>query len=109
MPDLKDSILFVEDDWIVSPQSFDRDLQSLIHQPSFTGVKGLLIGRFQKESKMNKELLSKIIKTKKELEHIPVLADIDFGHTTPQITFPIGGKVYMKAVEGQSRIIIRVH
>lgn len=46
---------------------------------------------------MNKELLRKIIKSKRELDKIPVIADVDFGHTSPLITFPIGGQVSIKA------------
>jgi muramoyltetrapeptide carboxypeptidase LdcA involved in peptidoglycan recycling len=40
---------------------------------------------------MNREKWIKLIKTKKELEKIPVIADADFGHTTPIFAFPIGG------------------
>ena len=92
MPDLKNSIVFIEDDSESKPQNFDRDLQSLIMQEGFENVQGLVIGRFQKASKMTREKLIKIIKTKEELKDIPVIADADFGHTTPMITFPIGGK-----------------
>ena len=92
MPGLKDSILFLEDDYESQPHHFDRNLQSLIHLPDFKHVKGIVIGRSQKASKMTNELLIKIIKTKKELSNIPVIANVDFGHTSPMITFPIGGK-----------------
>ena len=97
MPDLKNSIVFIEDDSESKPQNFDRDLQSLIMQEGFEKVQGLVIGRFQKASKMTREKLIRIIKTKKELKDIPVIADADFGHTTPMITFPIGGKVEIRA------------
>lgn len=92
-PGLNDSVLFLEDDSESKDVNFDRDLQSLIQQPSFTGVKGLVIGRFQNASNMTIEKLIKIIKSKKELNNIPVIANIDFGHTSPIITFPIGGEV----------------
>ncbi|MFY9484692.1 MAG: S66 peptidase family protein [Patescibacteria group bacterium] len=105
-PSLENSILFLEDDEESMPYHFDRDLQSIIHLPDFPKVKGLVIGRFQKASKMNSELLTKIIKTKKELDSIPVLAYVDFGHTSPMITFPIGGKLEMQASESSS--ILRV-
>ena len=42
---------------------------------------------------MTKELLISMIKSKPELTHIPVIANVNFGHTTPIITFPIGGTV----------------
>ena len=91
MPDLNNSILFIEDDSLSFAENFDRDFQSLIHQPNFHGVKGILIGRFQKDSKISNEILIKIIKTKKGLDNIPVVANLNFGHTNPRFTFPIGG------------------
>jgi muramoyltetrapeptide carboxypeptidase LdcA involved in peptidoglycan recycling len=97
MPDLSNSVLFLEDDSESQSVHFDRDLQSLIHLPNFDKVRGLVIGRFQKESHVNDELLTKIIKSKKELEKIPVIANVDFGHTDPRITFPIGGEVRINA------------
>src|SRR3989344_7862970 len=72
-PDLSNSILFLEDDYETVPHTFDRDLQSLIHLPDFNKIRGLVIGRFQKKSNMTDELLKKIIKTKKELDNIPVI------------------------------------
>lgn len=92
MPSLKGSILFIEDDDVTNKFEFDRNLQSLIHLPEFKEVKGLVIGRFQKKSEVTKELLTKIIKTKEELSNLPVIANVNFGHTTPICTFPIGGK-----------------
>jgi len=95
-PDIRGSILFLEDDDLVGASAdveFDRGLQSLIHQPGFSGVVGLAIGRFQKAGKMNDEKITKIIKSKKELEKIPVIAGVDFGHTDPKVTIPIGGEV----------------
>lgn len=109
MPSLKDTVLFLEDDSMSDASTFDRDLQSLIHQPEFNQVKGMVIGRFQKESNLTDELLMKIIKTKKELEGLPIIANADFGHTTPMITFPIGGSVSIKAVKGDVEIKILRH
>lgn len=108
-PDLADSILFIEDDYESQPHTFDRDLQSLIHLPEFSGVKGIIIGRFQIQSKMTDALLTKIIKTKKELENIPVIANVDFGHTDPKITFPVGGTVKMSAAKDSPQITIIEH
>ncbi len=103
-PDLTNSILFLEDDYETAPHTFDRDLQSLIHLPDFNKVKGLAIGRFQKASKMIDKLLIKIIKTKKELNNIPVIANVDFGHSDPKITFPIGGEINLKT-EGKNMLL----
>ncbi|MBD3304251.1 microcin C7 resistance protein MccF-like protein, partial [Candidatus Woesearchaeota archaeon] len=48
-----------------------------------------------------------IIKTKKELNNIPVIANADFGHTTPHITFPIGGTAKLYAKERVKLEIIK--
>ncbi|KOS01108.1 S66 family peptidase, partial [Paenibacillus polymyxa] len=106
MPSLEGSILFVEDDCESSPATFDRDLQSLLHQPGFDQVKGIIIGRFQQASHMTEALLRQIISSKRELASIPVIADADFGHTTPQFTYPIGGKASIRARNGRVSIEI---
>lgn len=97
MPSLTDTIVFIEDDYESQPVTFDRDLQSLIHQRGFEHVKGLVIGRFQRSSNMTRELLAKIISSKAELARIPVIANLDFGHTSPMFTFPIGGRATLAA------------
>jgi muramoyltetrapeptide carboxypeptidase LdcA involved in peptidoglycan recycling len=109
MPSIKNSILFLEDDEETHPPTFDRDLQSLIHQPNFEMVKGLVIGRFQKASGMTTQLLKKIIETKEELKGIPVISGADFGHTTPQITFPIGGTAKITATKNSVHMKITNH
>jgi len=108
-PDLTDSVLFLEDDEETKVANFDRDLQSLIHLPGFAGVKGIVIGRFQKASQVTDSLLTQVIKSKKELEHLPVIANVDFGHTDPKISFPVGGEVKLVARPGKMSIEIVRH
>ena len=108
-PKFKNTILFLEDDEEVRAHHFDRDLQSIIHLPDFDQVKGIVIGRFQKVSEMTEEKIKKIIKTKKELDNIPVIANADFGHTTPHFTFPIGGTAKLYAKEGKTKLEIIKH
>lgn len=108
-PKIKSTVLFLEDDYQTKPEHFDRNLQSLIHQPGFEKIRGLVIGRFQKKSNMSNETLIKIIQTKKELENIPILANVDFGHTEPKITFPIGGTCSMDANTNKPKLTILQH
>jgi len=98
MPSLERAILFIEEDEEAHPLSFDRGLQSLLQQPGADKLKGVLIGRFQKGSNMTREALDQIVRGKRELEGLPVLADVNIGHTDPMATLPIGGKasVYAK-------------
>ncbi|MFA7315134.1 MAG: S66 peptidase family protein [Candidatus Magasanikbacteria bacterium] len=99
MPNITNSILFIEDDNMAENYfsvEFDRNLQSLIQQPKFKKVKGIVIGRFQKNIDTDIDKLKQIIQSKKELKNIPIIANVDFGHTNPMITFPIGGTVSLK-------------
>ncbi len=106
MPSLENSILFIEDDEESHPFSFDRDLQSLLHQPDAAGIKGIIIGRFQKESGMTDYALHEIIASKQELKGIPVIANANFGHVTPFATIPIGGNASLVVQNGRAMVNI---
>jgi len=93
MPDLTDKILFLEDDETSDFSQFDRLFQSLVLQPNFSKVKGLVLGRFQIKSDITDDKLKRLISTRPELKGIPIIANVDFGHTSPIITYPIGGSV----------------
>ena len=89
---VKDTILFIEDTESSSLADFERNLQALIYQEDFVNVKGIVIGRFQKGSKVTREGLEFILNTKAELKDIPILANVDFGHSAPLLTIPLGGQ-----------------
>ncbi|AHI56143.1 S66 family peptidase [Listeria ivanovii] len=108
MPNLKDTILFLEDDELITATLFDRDLESLLSQPGANEIKGLVIGRFQNQSAVTEEELNFIIKTKTALQEIPVITGADFGHTQPIATFPIGGKVHIDT-NNEAKIRIMTH
>ncbi|HEY0739168.1 MAG TPA: S66 peptidase family protein [Herpetosiphonaceae bacterium] len=109
MPALNGAILLIEDDLESKAPNFDRDLQSLLHQPGFSEVRGLILGRFQKGSAIDRETLISIVKSKRELDAIPVIANASFGHTTPQFTFPIGGQGRLIAENGGAGFTIVEH
>ena len=98
MPSLENSILFIEDDDIVgdlTPVEFDRNFQSILHLPDFSGVRGIVLGRFPKSCKMSDEAVKEIMLSKDELKNIPMIFNLDFSHTTPMFTFPIGGEAIL--------------
>ena len=104
-PSLKNCILFLEEDEETNAVLFDRLLQSLIHQADFKYVKALIIGRFRPESEITRELLDQIIHTKKALDNLPVIANVDIGHSTPIITYPIGGQISVKLSQSEKTVI----
>lgn len=103
MPELKDCILFVEDDEETKPETFARDLTSLLQVAS--SVKALLIGRFQRVSKVTSEQLRFILDKHPLLQDIPVMYDVDFGHTQPIMTLPIGGEIAVDTASKKISII----
>ena len=95
MPDLENKIVYVEEDTEpANPREFDRRLQALLMQKNADKIQAILIGRFEKKYEMNKHLLTQIIRTKKINPKIPIIANVDFGHTEPHCTLPIGGKYF---------------
>lgn len=91
----KNTILFIEDDEESHLVHFERNLQALLNQEDFENVKGLVIGRFQKASKIDRKALEFIL-DKPELKDMPIIANVDMGHTTPIATIPLGGKCKIK-------------
>ncbi len=98
-PDLSNKILFIEDvceDSSTFYRTFDMKLETLLLNPTFIKVKGLVIGRLPGILPEPIKNIVKIVKNKKELNNIPVLYGVDFGHTTPILTIPIGGYCHIK-------------
>jgi len=108
-PPLDGTVLFLEDDYESAPHHVDRNLVSLLHQPGFAGVRGLVLGRFQRQSGMSPELLAQSLTAKPELRGLPIIANVEIGHTSPMITFPIGGEVELTADPARPAIRIARH
>lgn len=93
-------ILAVEDDdetGKYAAREFSRRLESILQLPGARkNIQGLFIGRFQPKSNMDDELLVKII-VSKQLKNIPILINMDFGHTQPMSMLPIGSTIELQA------------
>lgn len=112
MPDLKGKIIFLEEENISSKNTmymFDRELASLAQQKNFDKIKGLVIGRFQKATGMTDKMLKEVINSKNIPKNIPVIAGLDFAHTIPRFTYPIGGTCKIIAKNGKSTLEILKH
>jgi muramoyltetrapeptide carboxypeptidase len=103
----KPVILLVEDDdeaGKYSAREFDRRLQSLLQLPGVReNLRGLAIGRFQPSSRVTMPDVAYIVQ-RMRLGDIPVIADVDFGHTMPMLTLPIGGQARLNAQDNQASI-----
>jgi muramoyltetrapeptide carboxypeptidase LdcA involved in peptidoglycan recycling len=108
MPPLEGSLLALEDDATSDPVTFARNLTSLLQLPDAGGICGLVIGRFQRGSHMSQNLLQQIVANQPRLAGLPVLANVDFGHTFPLATLPVGGRAAVN-VGGASTLTITEH
>lgn len=100
-------ILYIEDDSYDSiPETFERNVQSLMQQPYFHQVRAILIGRFQGKSQATEDVVGGIVLSKNISPNIPVIAGLDFGHTDPKFTYPVGGYCHIVAEDDSARIVI---
>ena len=107
MPSLMDSVLVLEDVAGTGPEDFARNLTSILQLPDAVGVRGLVVGRFQTGTGMTQALLAEIVSRQPVLKNLPVLANVDIGHSSPQATFPIGGTLAIAVGTDPSLQIIR--
>lgn len=104
MPRLAGTVLFVEDDLESHPATFARDLVSLSHQPGFDAIAGLVVGRFQRASNMDRSTLADIVAGLGLDASVPVIGNADVGHTDPMATIPIGGTALVSATTNATTI-----
>ncbi len=106
LDDFKNIVLFLEtSEEIPSHDYFHRVLRALGERGILRNIKGLLMGRpkawcFEKQnSDEEKENYKQgqremVLKTVREYNNkIPVIQNLDFGHTSPQICLPVGRKI----------------
>lgn len=108
-PSLANAVLFIEDDSESQPPTFARELTSLLQLPGAAGLRGLVIGRFQRDSNMTRALLEQIIAGRPGLSGLPVLANVDIGHTNPIATIPLGGEAAISAGPGDLSVLLTRH
>lgn len=88
---LKGKILFVEDDEAESPQTMDRMFTQLRQMGVLDQIAGMVIGRFHSEVKFTADdSLEMILDDALKGYRFPVITGVDFGHSDPLITIPLG-------------------
>jgi muramoyltetrapeptide carboxypeptidase len=105
----RDTILFLEEDGRQDLHTFNGNLASLMLRSDFQNVVGVVIGRFVPGSRITTQELVEVLHYHKELDEIPIICGVDFGHTTPKITFPIGGTCKLVADPEQTSLRIIEH
>jgi muramoyltetrapeptide carboxypeptidase len=104
MLDWTDTILFLEDDDEESAVTIQVMLQHLRQAGCLDKIKGIVFGRFQKESDIDEEKIHKILANVFGKIKFPVVANVDFGHTDPILSLPLGNEVFVNTEERKIEI-----
>ncbi len=105
----ENTILFLEEDDEETVATMSRNLNTIIMREDFDNVKGIVFGRLKPESKITLDDLKAIVQNNKKIQEMPIISGVDFGHTTPKITFPIGGTVGLSIRDKKVRLKILKH
>lgn len=101
-------IFLLEDDDEASnytAREVSRRFESLLQLPNFRdNLQGLIVGRFQKGSNVSEKDITSII-VSKNLGNMPIAYNVDFGHTLPMLTLPIGQKISLE-VDNKVNILL---
>lgn len=78
-------------------------------QEIFSRIKGVIFGRAKdyssEEKKELNQMIVKIIRDEFGQDRIPIVTDVDFGHTDPKLIMPLGGKVELNPLTNEIRLI----
>jgi muramoyltetrapeptide carboxypeptidase len=90
-PDWRDAILFLEgSEEKPPPARWDCVLMDYQNMGVFDQITGLIVGRPYDYSDAEKEALDQVIVDRTKAYGFPIITGMDFGHTAPQFTLPLG-------------------
>lgn len=99
-PVFEDMIVVAEEDDLCAEHTSDiflRNLYGLLNYNFASHIKGLVIGRFKKQSKVEMVEFTSKLKEITQLKKIPIIAEFDTGHTLPHTTLPLGAFATLEA------------
>ena len=100
-PDWNGAILFVEtSEEAPPPATVDALLMDYDNMGVLADLRGMLVGRPMGYSQAQKAELREVILERTKAYGFPIVADMDFGHTAPQLTLPIGCRA---RIDGSAR------
>lgn len=107
LPDFQNAILFVEEIG-EDPYRIDRNLTQLRLAGILNRLNGIVFGRFENcLPKPNEPSLTieRIICDVTSDLHIPILAELPYGHIDKKYTIPVGTRVYLDAEQGYIELL----
>ncbi len=89
----ENSIMFLEtSEEIMNPANFKWILRNYAAQGILHNINGLIVGR-PFDNKFTGEynrILLEIVRDENQLTELPIITEMDFGHTSPTFTIPFG-------------------
>jgi muramoyltetrapeptide carboxypeptidase len=93
MPDLDGAVLFLEDDSDEKASTVQRMLVHFKQAGLLNNIRGIIFGRFQQKSEISPDDIRMILKNVFGEYDFPVICNLDFGHTDPILSLPVGNLV----------------
>jgi muramoyltetrapeptide carboxypeptidase len=88
-----------------SPERVDSLLMDYENMGVLQSLTGLLVGRPMRYTEVEKQQLRDVVLERTKRFDYPIIADMDFGHTAPQFTLPIGCRARIDTEEQKFEII----
>jgi muramoyltetrapeptide carboxypeptidase LdcA involved in peptidoglycan recycling len=88
-----------------SPATVDGILMDYENMGVFSRLQGLLVGRPMHYNDDEKRELRDVVLERTRRYAFPIISDMDFGHTSPQITLPIGRRARIDASARRFEIV----
>lgn len=101
-PDLTGAVLLVEtSEDSLSPARLDSQLMDLENMGEFEKLSGLIVAKPYAYSEQDRLVMHDVVRRRLAKWSIPILVDVDAGHTSPIVTLPLGCRVQLdSAVDG---------
>lgn len=104
-PHLEGALLFLETSDGMPPGRVDARLQDYENMGVFARLGGLLLGRPYGYTETQRAELYAVVLERTRRHTFPVVAGLDFGHTAPQFTLPLGCRAELDVAERHFAIV----
>ncbi|OGC57626.1 hypothetical protein A3H26_02840 [candidate division WWE3 bacterium RIFCSPLOWO2_12_FULL_36_10] len=104
-PELNNKILFLEEDESANTQMVHRFFTQLSQITDLNKLRGICIGRFMSQTGFSeKDSEIAIYEDLFKDVNIPILYNLDFGHSDPLFTIPLGGEAVIDTSQNLLKI-----
>jgi muramoyltetrapeptide carboxypeptidase len=105
-PEWQDAIMFFEtSEGPPPPERVDSILMDYENMGVLQRLKGLIVGRPMRYTEEEKQQLREVVLERTRGYTFPIVTDMDFGHTAPQFTVPIGCRARIDAENQRFEVI----